>query len=118
MFFITPILAGIILVGTLGAGTYVTGQAREVVSQYNLSQVAYVLEIYYAQDGKYPESLDEVIKRGEVKNINVGDYKYTISSDLNKYTISNNDFCLRQIDMKVISMSRTLECGVDFRVLR
>lgn len=69
------------MVGTLGAGTYVTEQAREVVSKYNLSQISHVLEIYYVEDSKYPQSLEEVVRRGEVKNLNVADYSYELFGD-------------------------------------
>lgn len=102
MFFLTPILAGIILVGTLGAGAYAQEHASVVVSQYNLSQIAHVLEIYYVEDGKYPQSLDEVVNEGEIKNIKVSDYRYFVSSDGQKAAVLGvKSYCWSSQDGKI-----------------
>lgn len=93
MFFVTPILAGIILFSTFGAGSYVQMGASDVVSRYNLSQIGHILEIYYVEDGKYPLSLDEVVNEGEIKNIKVENYKYNVSIDGQKTSVSDGEYC-------------------------
>jgi hypothetical protein len=111
MFFLMPIIAGVILVGTLGVGSYVQEQARDVVSRYNLSQISHVLEIYYVEDGKYPQSLDEVIKRGEVKNINLGDYKYFAAGDGQRAAVLGaKSYCWRSEDGKVSEATSASLC--------
>lgn len=81
MFFLTPILAGLILVGTLGTGAYVKGEAQEVVSRYNFKVLSQSLEIYYIDRGKYPKALNELVADGLVKNLNADAYLYQVSSD-------------------------------------
>lgn len=99
------------MVGTLGAGAVVQKEASAVVSQYNLSQIGHVLEIYYAQDGKYPQSLDEVVKRGEVKNVNVGDYKYFVSSDGQKAAVLGvKSYCWLSQEGKIEEATSTPSC--------
>ena len=111
MFFLTPILAGIILAGTLGAGSYVTEQARDVVSKYNLSQISHVLEIYYTEDGKYPKNLDEVVKKGEAKNINVSEFKYSASGDGQSVAVLGaKSYCWRSEDRKILEATSTALC--------
>ncbi len=102
MYLLTPIIAVMILVGTFSVGSYVKEQARDVVSQYNLSQISQVLEMYYIEDGKYPESLDMLVKSGEVKNINIGDYKYLAVGDGQKAAVlGTKSYCWRSEDGKV-----------------
>lgn len=80
MFFITPILAGLIIAGTLGAGAYVTEKAQDAVLQYNLSAISHILEIYNVDHGEYPESLSQLIEDGELKNLDISSYSYQIVS--------------------------------------
>lgn len=103
MFFLTPILAGIILAGTLGAGVYVQGEARDVVSQYNLSQIAHLLEIDSVDTGKYPQSLNELVNEGEIKNIKVENYKYLRSEDGQNASISDGKYCWKSIGALTVS---------------
>lgn len=103
MFFFTPILAGMILAGTLGAGSYVSEQARDVVSQYNLSQIAHLLEINSVDTGKYPQSLNELVYEGELKNINVENYKYTVSLNGQNASISDGKYCWKSIGALTVS---------------
>lgn len=111
MFILTPILVGIVLIGTLGAGFYVKEQARDVVSKYNLSQISHVLEIYYAEDGKYPQSLVEVVKKGEVKNINVSEYKYSASGDgQSAAVLGAKSYCWNSEEEKIMKVESVRKC--------
>ncbi|KKR51095.1 MAG: hypothetical protein UT84_C0003G0090 [Candidatus Curtissbacteria bacterium GW2011_GWA1_40_16] len=106
-----PIIAGVILVGTLGVGSYVQEEAMDVVLRYNLSQISQVLEIYYVENGKYPESLDMLVKSGEVKNINIGDYKYLAVGDGQKAAVlGTKSYCWRSEDGKVRGTTSESSC--------
>lgn len=72
---LAPIIAVMILVGTLSVGSYVKEQAMDVVLRYNLSQISKVLDISLVSDGKYPATFDELIASGDLKNV-IEDYKY------------------------------------------
>lgn len=76
MFFLTPVLAGIILAGTFGGAAYVQEKAKEVVAGYNLATVSHLLEIYNVDHGRYPQSLSQLVDTGEIKNLNVSGYTY------------------------------------------
>lgn len=93
MFFLTPIVAGLMLVGTFGTGAYVQDQVREVVGQYNLSAVAHVLEIYRVDHYLYPSDLKELLKGGELKNINLANYDYQVTSDGQMAILKSNGYC-------------------------
>ena len=81
MFFLTPIIAGLLAIGTIGAGTVVEHKAQDLVAQYNLAAVSHVLEIYYVDHGNYPQGLRELTDEGEIKNLNSADYNYSVSKN-------------------------------------
>lgn len=99
MGFLTPIIAGIMILGTLGGGAYVESQAKDVMARYNLSQIGHVLTIYSIDDGRFPKSFGDVIGRGEIKNIQISDYQYKVSADGQKASLYStqvgNSLCWR-----------------------
>lgn len=101
MFFLTPIIAGIMIVGTLGAGGVVEEQARDVISKYNLSVVIHLLEINYAETRQYPASLEILKAGGEVKNLELKNYTYKITGDRQKFVIGDGKYCYKS-DLGVV----------------
>ncbi len=93
MGFLTPIIAAIVIAGTLGGGAYVESQAKDVLTRYNLVQVGHFLTIYQIEDGRFPTSLDQVMKRGEVKNINWAEYTYNVSTTGENSSLYLNGYC-------------------------
>ena len=107
MFFLTPILAGLIIAGTIGAGAVVEKQAQDVVSQYNLAQIAHFLEINSVDTGKYPQSLNELVNGGEIKNIEVENYKYSVSINGQKAAVYDGKYCWNS---EVGVVRETIDC--------
>lgn len=109
MFFLTPIIAGIMIVGTLGAGGFVEEQARDVVAKYNLFAVAHLLEINYVETRQYPASLEILEAGGEVKNLKLKNYTYKITRDGQKFVLGDGKYCYKS-DLGVVE-SAAAGCG-------
>lgn len=73
-------ISGLIALITAGliyeSVAYAEGLGRDTVMQYNLRQISKVLDLNLVSDGKYPQTFDELIASGDLKNI-TDDYKYT-----------------------------------------